>query len=180
MAYFDLSNYETVEERLAKFWELYPNGRVFTEIVHYDDKRVLIKASVYKNVEQPVADSTGYAEEVFGSSPVNKTSFVENCETSAIGRACANMNLSSRGKRPSREEMAKAQRRSNEQEPTTESGITGTQVKFINDKALALGLNPTEYTSAVLGREIRTLPEIKATEVSKVLKALASTKGEGK
>jgi hypothetical protein len=59
--------------------------------------------------------ATGYAEEVRGAGNVNRTSHVENCETSAIGRALANCGMagSDMSKRPSREEMAKVQRTSN-------------------------------------------------------------------
>jgi hypothetical protein len=57
--------------------------------------------------------ATGYAEEVRGAGNVNRTSHVENCETSAVGRALANAGMagSDVSKRPSREEMAKVQRK---------------------------------------------------------------------
>jgi hypothetical protein len=53
-----------------------------------------------------------YAEERFGSSPVNKTSFIENCASSALGRAISQLggNLSPKGKRPSASEMDKVNR----------------------------------------------------------------------
>lgn len=111
MARFDLDSYETVESRLTRFWEKYPEGRVLTDLVFHDDRRFVVKAEIYfDRVDmQPVA--TGYAEEIVGASPVNKTAALENCETSAIGRALANCGfVSTAGKRPSREEMDKVQR----------------------------------------------------------------------
>jgi hypothetical protein len=51
--------------------------------------------------------TTGFAEETVSTRGVNSTSALENCETSAIGRALANANYAAKGKRPSREEMAK-------------------------------------------------------------------------
>ena len=54
--------------------------------------------------------ATGYAHESVTSRGVNLTSALENCETSAIGRALANLGYAPKGKRPSREEMAKANR----------------------------------------------------------------------
>lgn len=108
---FNLDNYETVEQRLAKFWEEYPNGQVFTSIHHYDDSRVVFKAEVYKDISDPRPVATGFAEEVRDASPVNRTSHVENAETSAIGRCLANWKYASKTQpRPSRQEMEKVQR----------------------------------------------------------------------
>jgi len=108
---FNLDNYETVEARLAKFWEDNPNGQVFTQIYHYDDNRVVFKAEVYRDIADPRPVATGFAEEVRDASPVNRTSHVENAETSAIGRALANWKYASKSQpRPSRQEMEKVER----------------------------------------------------------------------
>lgn len=107
---FDLESYETVESRLARFWEKNPNGRVLTEIVFHDERRFIVKAEIYFDRDDSTPVATGYAEEIVGASPVNRTSALENGETSAIGRALANCNFASQGKRPSREEMEKVQR----------------------------------------------------------------------
>lgn len=108
---FNLDNYETVEARLAKFWEDNPNGQVFTQIHHYDENRVVFRAEVYRDISDARPVATGFAEEVRDASPVNRTSHVENAETSAIGRALANWKYASKTQpRPSREEMQKVQR----------------------------------------------------------------------
>lgn len=108
---FNLDNYETVEERLVKFWEAHPEGRILTSIHHYDDNKVVIKAEIYFNREDERPVATGYAEEVRGSSPVNKTAHVENADTSAIGRGLANCGFQSKAApRPSRQEMDKVKR----------------------------------------------------------------------
>lgn len=113
---FNLDNYETVESRLAKFWEQYPNGQVFTQIHHYDENRVVFRAEVYKDISDPRPVATGYAEETRDASPVNRTSHVENAETSAIGRALANYIFQSKtAPRPSREEMEKVARAEGDQ-----------------------------------------------------------------
>jgi hypothetical protein len=109
---FNLDNYETVEDRLIKFWADHPGGRIETAMVFYDDNRVVFRAEIYFNADDPHPKATGYAEEVRGASPVNKTSHVENGETSAIGRGLANCNYATRGSRPSREEMSKVARSS--------------------------------------------------------------------
>lgn len=110
MPQFNLDNYETVEDRLRRFWADHPNGRVMTLMEHYDENRVVFRASIYFDAADLNPIATGYAEEVRGASPVNKTSHVENAETSAIGRALANCNYAPKGARPSREEMSKASR----------------------------------------------------------------------
>lgn len=104
------NDYETVDDRLHKFWDAHPSGRIETELVAYSDTQFIVKAYAYRDTNDEVPTATGYAEERVGSSPVNKTSALENAETSAVGRALANMGLSPKGARPSREEMGKAER----------------------------------------------------------------------
>lgn len=110
MARFDLDQYDTVEVRLARFWEAHPEGRVLTSVMFHDERRFICRAEIYFDRDDPTPVASGYAEEIVGASPVNKTSALENCETSAIGRALANCNFASLGKRPSKEEMEKVQR----------------------------------------------------------------------
>lgn len=110
MAKFKLEDYEPVENRIAKFKSDHPGYRIFTEIISaLDSDECIFKASLYDDPisERPV--STGYASETRGAGFVNKTSHIENCETSAIGRALANYGYHG-NKRPSREEMSKVQR----------------------------------------------------------------------
>jgi len=108
---FNLDNYETVEARLARFWEDHPNGQIRTSMHHYDENRVVFKAEVYRDIADTKPVATGHAEEVRDASPVNRTSHLENAETSAIGRALANWKYASKTQpRPSRQEMEKVQR----------------------------------------------------------------------
>lgn len=110
MAKFDLDSYDTVETRLARFWEKHPEGRVLTTLVFHDERRFIVKAEIFFDRQDQAPVAIGHAEEIVGASPVNRTSALENGETSAIGRALANCNFASIGKRPSREEMEKVQR----------------------------------------------------------------------
>jgi hypothetical protein len=105
-----LGDYEPVEERLAKFWKAYPTGRVATELVAYSAAQYIVRAEVYRDIGDPLPFATGFAEEQVGVGMVNKTSALENGETSAIGRALANGGFAPKGARPSREEMTKASR----------------------------------------------------------------------
>lgn len=105
-----MDDYEPVEERLKRFWKDHDQGRVLTELVRAEGDLVIFRAEAYRDSEDTRPASTGYAHEITGSSPVNKTSALENCETSAIGRALANMGYAPKGQRPSREEMSKVSR----------------------------------------------------------------------
>ncbi len=89
---FNLKDYVDVAERIASFYERYPEGSIQTEMVRLDGDLVVFKATVYRDREDP-HPTTGWAYEREGVGYVNRTSFIENCETSAIGRALANLNF---------------------------------------------------------------------------------------
>lgn len=108
---FNLSDYQTVQERVEIFRELYPYGRIINELITLDEKNVVVKCTIYlDDSTYPVASD--YAQETIGSSNINKTSFLENCCTSATGRAISLLagSMSPKGKRPSRTEMEKVKR----------------------------------------------------------------------
>jgi hypothetical protein len=107
---FHPSDYEPVDSRIHRFWLDYPAGRIHTEIVLINETEVVIKASIYADRDDTRPVSIDFAQETRNSSPVNKLSFIENCSTSAIGRALATFSYSPKGKRPSQEEMEKVQR----------------------------------------------------------------------
>lgn len=104
---FNLEDYETVEERLVKFWKEHPDGQIHTRIIEHTASRFIVEASVFRTEADARPWTTGLAEETVQGRGVNATSALENCETSAIGRALANAGYATKGKRASREEMAK-------------------------------------------------------------------------
>lgn len=110
---FNLDDYETVEQRLVRLHTKYPNARVLTDIVYQDERRFVVRTEIYLDFDDPRPAATGHAEEIVGAGFVNKTSALENCETSSIGRAISNSILcldAPVGKRPSAQEMQKVER----------------------------------------------------------------------
>jgi hypothetical protein len=106
---FNLDDYETVEERLVKFWKEHPDGRIDTKLVEASPTRFIVQAFIYRTEADNYPWASGLAEETVSGRGVNATSALENCETSALGRALASAGYATKGKRPSREEMAKVQ-----------------------------------------------------------------------
>ena len=107
---FNLDDYEPVATRLARWLEATDGQtRVITDMVHRGDGWCVFRAELW--VDNTLI-STGWAEEHVTDRGVNSTSHVENCETSAVGRALANCGFagSDPAKRASREEMTKVQR----------------------------------------------------------------------
>lgn len=83
--------YVMVNERLSYFRANYKDWSLISEIVNLTDDSCVIKASVID--DKGIVRATGYAQEDKMSSAINKTSFVENCETSAWGRALGNLGI---------------------------------------------------------------------------------------
>jgi hypothetical protein len=130
---FNLEDYETVEERLVKYWKDHPDGQIHTEIIEVSASRFIVKASVFRTEADARPWTTGLAEETVQGRGVNATSALENCETSAIGRALANAGYATKGKRASREEMGKvaAKQAVVEQIATVKKQMTETSKEYV-------------------------------------------------
>lgn len=102
-----LKDYIEVNVRIMKFYEKYPEGRILTEIVKWENEVIVMKATAYRD-EKDIPASTGYAYEKEGSSFINKTSALENCETSAVGRCLAILGFEIKKSVASKEEVANA------------------------------------------------------------------------
>ena len=90
--------YAAVNGRINAFRRLFPQGFITTEIVSLEAGVVVMKASCgYYEDGQAVVLGTGMAYEREGSSNINKTSYIENCETSAVGRALGMIGLGLNG-----------------------------------------------------------------------------------
>jgi hypothetical protein len=116
MAQFNPADYETVAERIARFYKDFPDGRIITRNITTTQDRAIstwvVQAYVYltsADQEKNLAKATGLAFEIDGAGMANKTSALENAETSAIGRSLANAGYSG-DRRVTREEMEKVAR----------------------------------------------------------------------
>lgn len=134
---FDLSAYETVAERLQRALKEYPDLRIITEIVDIarDPQtqrplQYIVKASIFIG---DVLKAVDYAEEVVGSSHINKTSALENASTSATGRALSLMGFlgtdpnTKKPVRPTRQDMEKADRVKEQPAPAPVARVTEAQ-----------------------------------------------------
>jgi hypothetical protein len=118
-----IQDYITVAERIEKFYERYPEGRVITHIVEHDAERgfILMRAEVYRNADDALPAATGHAYELKTEGYVQRTSYIEVCETSCVGRALALCGFEVRRGIASREEIEKATRTSHEKAPAPDA-----------------------------------------------------------
>lgn len=110
--------YATVAARVQAFRALCPDGLIHTEIISINDGVVLMQAEVKDETGKLLA--TGYAQEKETASMINKTSYIENCETSAIGRALAMLGLGSEENIASSQEVFAAQAQQEQMEKASE------------------------------------------------------------
>src|SRR5918997_6025427 len=87
------ADYTPVAERVRMFYEIYPRGQICTHLVRCDDREVVVKAAVYRSAHDARPSATGYAMERRDDGEVNAVACLENAETSAVGRALANLNF---------------------------------------------------------------------------------------
>ena len=106
----DLSDYALVADRITLFYDRYPDGRIVTELHSRADREITFRALVYRSAADLQPAATGWASEREGDGEINRVACLENTETSAVGRALANLGFTVSSRRPSREEMEKAER----------------------------------------------------------------------
>ncbi len=134
-------DYVPVAERLERFYDRFPDGRVITQIVEHSSESgfVLVRAEVYRSPEDAQPAATGHAFEVRGESFVNKTSYVENCETSAVGRALALLGFEiKRGVASREEEMRKTARPEGQLKAVTPEGAGAPKTAAQGERAQLL------------------------------------------
>jgi hypothetical protein len=107
----DLTDYALVADRITLFYQRYPGGRIVTELHSRTEREVTFRALVFREPADREPAATGWASEREGDGEINRVACLENTETSAVGRALANLGFTASSRRPSREEMELAARR---------------------------------------------------------------------
>lgn len=169
-------NYAEVAQRIKAFRKLYPEGSIETEIVSLKDGVCLMKAIV-KN-ENGAVLGTGYAFEKEDSSFINKTSFIENCETSCVGRALGMLGIGIDAGFASYEEVANAQLNQEQPAQPTQPTKTTTSTKKVSEKQLALisQLYTQDEINTMISRlGVESLAEITLAQASKMISARKNT-----
>lgn len=160
--------YVEVNKRVLAFRKLYPEGTIETEILSLENERVVIKAIV-KNENLVLA--TGIAYEKENSTFINKTSYIENCETSAVGRALGFLGIGIETSIASKEEVETAilnQEKQEDQDNTINKLIESS----LRERISNLGISNEEVIKALAKFNHTKLAELKFSEVPDFEKAL--------
>jgi len=161
---FDLSQYETVEERLEKWWKENEDGSIQTELVNRananPDEFVFV-ARLYRTTADAVPVATGWASEIRTGNSFNKFA-CELAESSAIGRALANYIYSKKGARPSRTEMERVnetQFKPKYSAPGSKSAAMEMALHIVEQKSIATadGSGPVEWS---VGETVAQIGEV--------------------
>lgn len=130
-------NYVMVNDRIKRFRDICPNGGIATEIVNLENGICTIKAVVTDDDGKVLA--TGLAQEKENSGFINKTSYIENCETSAIGRALGFCGIGVDDSIGSAQEVANAIKNQNGVNDNMDNQVSQVEAKTIRDMCLAAG-----------------------------------------
>lgn len=167
-------DYAEVNQRIKAFRMLYPNGTILTEMISNDSGVCIFKASVYDGDDHILATGTAYEKE--GSTFINKTSYIENCETSAVGRALGMCGLGIDTSIASAEEVqnAIANQEKGKTNVTKKAGdikIQPTQIEILNK--YYVGENMDKLLKANGLSKLEDMPMVKASEIIKKLQEVA-------
>ena len=138
-------DYAEVNQRIKAFRMVYPQGSIPTEIVSIENGVVIMKASVYTDEGKLLATGTAYEKE--DSTFINKTSYIENCETSAIGRALGIAGFGIDVSVASAEEVQNAI----QNQKVTQEEADNYTLTFGKHKGKKLNEVPKEYIEWILG-----------------------------
>lgn len=169
--------YAEVNQRIKAFRMVHPNGVITTNIVSLENGVVIMKATIMDEEDREIG--TGYAYEQEGSTFINKTSFIENCETSAVGRALGMCGFGIDTSVASYEEVQNAM---NNQEPSKEQvkpepkvfKATAKQVEMLSN--VYKGENLIKLLKANNIQKLEDLPIQKASDLIKAIKEKGAKK----
>lgn len=193
----DLSGYALVADRITLFREAYPNGQIITDLIGNDSGEITFRARVYREPGDRRPAATGWASERIGDGDINEVACLENTETSAVGRALANLGFTASRARPSAEEMLKAARARLRLDPTAQfsrpmtvreptldpttnrDAILQDAMLFANELERA-GVLPEKVREAKEAMAKENIPIEKLQRIERVLRRYASEYRQGR
>lgn len=166
-------NYVPVAERIDQFYEKHPQGRILTAIVEHNTEAgfILMRAEAYRTPDDAQPAATGHAFEERSGGPAQRTSYIEVCETSAVGRALALLGFEVKRGIASREEMQKADRQQGpravaQDKPALPAGVTqGASPRIVAISAVKHPVAQDEATQLTKIQEERIYMEATKAEV---------------
>lgn len=149
--------YAEVNQRIKAFRMCYPEGLIETEMISLENGVVIFRARIFKEGGELLATGTAYEKE--NSTFINKTSFIENCETSAVGRALGMAGFGIDTSVASAEEVQNAIANQNKQEdakpePKTERKASAKQVELVKE------LYPDQLEAIAKYYKVNTVEEL--------------------
>lgn len=160
--------YAEVNQRVKAFRMIYPEGRIDTELLYDNDGKCTFKAYVFRNVEDEKPLATGTAYEKESSTFINQTSYIENCETSAVGRALGMAGFGIDTSIASAEEVQNAMANQKEEKATKKViKATKDQITTIEDSC-----NDEQLKKIIDGFKVKTLTDLTIEQASAVIKKL--------
>ncbi len=148
-------DYVQVKDRVLDFNQSYENGSIKTEIIATNGKVVRVKAIIIPDIKIPDRFFTGHAEETYGDGLINKTSALENCETSAVGRALAMMGIGVIDGFASADEVKGAIEKQKAPEPQGEYDSQDFIFKYGPHKSKSITEVPDAYLHSLAGNDNR-------------------------
>ena len=172
MANFNLEDYVQVNERIEKFYEKYPDGSIQTEIISNQNGEIIFKAYAFRDRED-TRPATGHAMEREGSTYINKTSHIENCETSAVGRALAMLGFEIKKSVASREEVANARI----QQEELSKKITKEQADVLLKVFENLNIAEGDVKKSLANMGVSTVQDLNNEQYAMILRKLKQKQG---
>lgn len=169
MAGYNIDDYVTVNTRIEKFYEQYPTGSIQTELISLQNGICIFKAYAYRDKED-TKPCVGHAYEKEGSSFINKTSYIENCETSAVGRALAMMGFEIKKSIASKEEVENAKL-----QQEMDIKITEQKAEILHKVMLEKGISEEAISKTLKAKYgINLLSELTNKQYGEILNSLNS------
>lgn len=156
--------YAEVNQRIIAFRKLFPEGSITTEIIKCDDGLCIMRATVANESGRILGTGTAYEKE--NSTFINKTSYIENCETSAIGRALGMVGIGINTSIASYEEVANAIKQQESFDDVKNMKIAKIKVSALQDRCMKDGVDESKITELYKVNTLYDLTELQYRNIN--------------